>query len=245
MTRWAVVLGAVACAFPAVAVAQAPCGEEVRTSAAATVHVGPPTFSTGRGWTLAPFKATLPANSTVHVCQRVTVGFVGSKQEWARIQFKVERNLDEGWIAARALTGHKIEAEARGFRLPSPLVSVAYAQDLGGGDVPPPSTMPFLVMVFVSMLLGMAVKGLFDHLGEGIAQLKKTYLADTLKAFLVSPIVFMGFATGGDFQFTSDLALFVFLCMAFQNGFFWQTILAKAGPTAARLPAPSPAGGPG
>jgi len=87
-------------------------------------------------------------------------------------------------------------------------------------------------MMFVAVCVGMAAKGLFDWLEEpGFAAAE--YRRKTLRALLVSPIVFLGFTSLGNFDFGSAPlgTLLIYLCMAFQNGFFWQTVLVKAGET--------------
>ena len=235
-TRWTrkdLLAGIVICLLPGPAESQAPCaGATDQTVTAVTVYAAPPTFSTGSGWNLAPILTTLPKDSTVRVCERRTVGFFGSHRPWVRVQHEAASGMVDGWISASGtLKGSKkLGGEPSSLRFPSPWVSTAQAQEPGGMDAEVPSTTPFLVMVFVSILLGMAMKGLFDHLSDESLK-AKGYWRDTIKAFIVSPIVFLGFATGGNFQLTSGLSLFVFLCMSFQNGFFWQTILAKAGPT--------------
>ncbi len=49
------------------------------------------------------------------------------------------------------------------------------------------------------------------------------------EAVLVSPIVFLGFLTAG--QFGSSKQTFLLLSLlAFQNGFFWQTVLKRDRP---------------
>src|SRR6266516_5673318 len=78
----------------------------------------------------------------------------------------------------------------------------------------------------------MAAKGLFDWLEEpGFAAAE--YRRKTLRALLVSPIVLLGFTSLGDFDFGSAPlgTLLIYLCMAFQNFFFWQTVPVKAGET--------------
>ena len=54
-------------------------------------------------------------------------------------------------------------------------------------------------------------------------------------AIVVSPIVFLGFITAGQFNSSSQTFL-VLALFAFQNGFFWQTVL-KRSPADALAPA--------
>jgi hypothetical protein len=47
----------------------------------------------------------------------------------------------------------------------------------------------------------------------------------SIKALLVSPMVAIGILQGGNYGFTSTFSFWVSLFIAFQNGFFWQTLL--------------------
>jgi len=77
--------------------------------------------------------------------------------------------------------------------------------------------------VYFAMLLGMAAKYFYDAIGEGNKIVIQKY--QLIKPFLVSPIVF-GMIYGGLGENTPALMLLIF---SFQNGFFWQTVLVKAG----------------
>lgn len=79
----------------------------------------------------------------------------------------------------------------------------------------------FEALLYFAMILGMAAKYLFEAIGEDNSfEFRKWQF---LKPFLVSPIVF-GVVYGTIDVSASKLPLFIF---SFQNGFFWQTILAK------------------
>lgn len=89
----------------------------------------------------------------------------------------------------------------------------------------PLSTPVFLVHLFFWMLLGMISNYLWDlfKAGKDWGSIRPT---DLFLPFLISPIIFYslwGFAANQKVSFL--LAL-----IAFQNGFFWQVIFAKAGP---------------
>lgn len=105
----------------------------------------------------------------------------------------------------------------------------------------------FLVHLFFWMLLGMISNYLWDlfKAGKDWGDIRPT---DLFLPFLVSPIIFYslwGFAANQKVSFL--LAL-----IAFQNGFFWQVIFAKAGPivpgggqgAGGNPPGPPPAQGP-
>ncbi len=76
------------------------------------------------------------------------------------------------------------------------------------------------IFLFLLMLAGMMAKGLYDGLGQKEnAPFDKRRI---LRPLLVSPIVF-GTVYGGIGEYAaSSMLLWIF---AFQNGFFWQTVL--------------------
>lgn len=80
--------------------------------------------------------------------------------------------------------------------------------------------------LFVAMLLGMLAKAGVDCLDAADSSVMWQHMRNTFVAFLVSPIVFLGFLSAG--QFSTSTQTFVVLCLlAFQNGFFWQTVLKR------------------
>jgi len=78
--------------------------------------------------------------------------------------------------------------------------------------------------LFLAMLLGMAAKAAVDLVEEWDKALVVRHLRNGVIAFLVSPIVFLGFLNAGEFDGSAQTFL-VLLMLSFQNGFFWQTIL--------------------
>lgn len=80
--------------------------------------------------------------------------------------------------------------------------------------------------LFVAMLLGMIVKAGVDLLDAPDKSLKKDPLRNAVVAVLVSPIVFLGFLNVGQFS-ASPQTFIVLWLLAFQNGFFWQTVLKR------------------
>jgi hypothetical protein len=94
--------------------------------------------------------------------------------------------------------------------------------------------------LFLWMLWGMIFKYLWDLFGsgKGWGDVKVTQMAIP---FFVSPVIFFTIwtlAAGKAIEFALTL-------VAFQNGFFWQTIFARAGPVGPGAPAPggAPPGG--
>ena len=80
--------------------------------------------------------------------------------------------------------------------------------------------------LFIAMLFGMLAKAGVDWLDSSDKVLVKQHIRNAFVAILVSPIVFLGFLSAG--QFSASTQTFVVLCLlAFQNGFFWQTVLKR------------------
>lgn len=95
--------------------------------------------------------------------------------------------------------------------------------------------LPFIRLIFglhmfCWMLLGMIANYLWDLFkkGKGLADI---FLPNLLLPILVSPIVFFGIWSLWPESDSSKIS-FALSLVAFQNGFFWQVILSKAGPVA-------------
>lgn len=88
--------------------------------------------------------------------------------------------------------------------------------------------------LFIAMLLGMLAKALFDMLDDSKPSWR-SHLRHGAMAIVISPIVFLGFITAGQFNSSSQTFL-VLALFAFQNGFFWQTVLKRS---SADAPAPA------
>jgi hypothetical protein len=48
---------------------------------------------------------------------------------------------------------------------------------------------------------------------------------ETMVPLLVSPMVFLGFMQSASLKISGNGGFIVLLCLAFQSGFFWQTVL--------------------
>ena len=192
-----------------------------------SVHADVPKFSTAQGWVSGQVMARLPKGTPILICEERRVGFIGGQKLWLRIQFGQGQ---EGWTfgegtVTSALGGQGLLPRAVSFLWPQE----AYAQETPG--VPPdtnPVAWQFYVLVFGGVCLGMAAKALFDLLEHGRLSLR-LYGRKTLSSLLVAPMVLQGILQYGDLGIQGSTGLFAFLGMAFQNGFFWQTVLVKAG----------------
>lgn len=227
---------------PCAAIAD-PCepNQQTKTTFPTTVHRQPPTFSTGQGWTLAPVLKTLPTGTTVWICERRFVGFIGGRRLWLRIQFDEPRQ--EGWIPGEDTLGARTvdgTQNALGQWMSRLFVSRARADDgpvspSTGSDLalseeyrPGAWQLPvFYFVMFVFVLFGIAAKSVFDNFKPGVSFW--TCLGNSPRAFVVAPIVvlFVARATDAGLGSLTSGTLITFLT-AFQNGFFWQTVLVKA-----------------
>jgi H+/Cl- antiporter ClcA len=80
--------------------------------------------------------------------------------------------------------------------------------------------------MFFAMLLGMASKYLLDLIGEKKRRRIAFKKWQFLKPFLVAPITFSAILS----QVPENISVFMLFLISYQNGFFWHTLLYKAGP---------------
>lgn len=206
--------------------AQAECDRQVVIKFPVNVYENMPQYSTGKGWVLAKTIGTLPKGTTIWICKEQSVGLLLSQKRWLQIKFIKDGKEHFGWIPEEGL---KVSSGIHTDSIKLALIGMAYAQEKV--DIPEagvPSSQPIYLIIFIAICFGMVAKGLFDRL-EYRAFSFRAYMKKTIRAILVSPIVFMSMASAGDFPIQSTGSLLIFLCMAFQNGFFWQTVLVKTG----------------
>ncbi len=206
--------------------AQAECDRQVVIKVPVNVYENTPQYSTGKGWVLAKSIGTLPKGTTIWICKEQSVGLLLSQKRWLQIRFMKDGKEHFGWIPEEGL---KNSSGIHTDSIKLALFKIAYAQEKA--DIPEagvPSPLPIYLIMFIAICFGMVAKGLFDRLEQRTFAFS-AYMKKTIRAILVSPIVFMSMASAGDFSIQSTGSLLIFLCMAFQNGFFWQTVLVKTG----------------
>lgn len=237
--------------LPPVAEAQK-CDRRAVVASASDVYERVPQFVTGKGWQGNRI-ASLRSSTQVYVCAERSADFGLSSKVWLQIAFRVSRGGKEewvyGWILKEAVTAAGI---APGFSI----LSVVFADEAPtsgrkvewqlGAPPPAPSSIDtgpaaqgssltslgdLTVLygpLFIAMLLGMIAKTAVDCLD---APNRKGALIEHIRngsiAVLVSPIVFLGFLQAGEFG-ASTQAFLVLWLLAFQNGFFWQTVLKRS-----------------
>jgi hypothetical protein len=239
--------------WPSAVLAQG-CVERAVITSGADVYELPPRFVTGVGWQGNRI-AALSGNTQVYICKRQTVDFGFSTKVWLQVAF-IDKGWRYGWVLEdnirpwqSRLPGQELESAwswvAEAFAVDSAAVNATESAPWTLKAAPPPPPPPPLEGVaaqhsvtwrelrtlygplFLAMLLGMVAKTLVDYLdGSGDPDTLREHSRNGLVAMLVSPIVFLGFLTAGQFS-TSTQTFLVLSLLAFQNGFFWQTVLKR------------------
>jgi hypothetical protein len=161
------------------------------------------------------------------------VGFSGPKQKWLRVKW----DSIEGWVYGQNVG----ESQSKQFGpFPGIFVSTANAQPLGGQPPPnpPPGAPPLNLYSFIAMVLGIIAKNFYDVFGKGQdwALTPKGFLIRLIPPLMISPVIFLFFIRVADFQVKESSGFIVLYLFAFQNGFFWQDLLARGGPQTKAAP---------
>ena len=219
------------------------------------VYARPATeFNTANGWVYGSPVAVLGAKVRVFVCTQRTVRFGVIAQNWSQIAYWSSGKWQHGWVVSDNIERAAADQPSTwGASLPQLifLVPSARAQplvisesppaDAGAAPPPPGPSSPdgaanadgsavanFYVVLFVCVVLGMGAKILFDTIVDQKGLNLKARIRAGLLPILVSPIVFLGIMQGADATSAATLTSFIAVaCTAFQNGFFWHTILDR------------------
>ena len=194
------------------------------------VYSSAPIFITGTGWQLGQEVTRLQQGAEFRVCERTRIGVLFDKRTWFRIEYGADRPTAQGWIYAGTTDLGLLDDPGAGTKTASGggiLVSAAHAQATGlpGGGLPSNMTANIIVISFSAILLGMIAKVLFDYLEERSRIVFSEVLRKMFRSIIVAPIVFLSFLQVGEFGVTNDISVYIGACLAFQNGFFWQTVL--------------------
>ncbi len=219
-----------------IAAAESPCPRKGRVTTAADVFDRPPALNTQAGWQAGSKLATLAVGTIVQICHEINVGFIGGRKTWYQIQYDGAR----GWVFSGAiqtpLAGGVVPSA--GYRmLGGGILSVAVASAETGMPNGIPEQSQFYIfygLLFLVTLCGMFGKVVYDEM-EHLSDTRS--VADGLrrclnarkwiKAALVAPIVFLTFLQMGKATLPAapDVSALIGFCLAFQNGFFWQTVI--------------------
>jgi hypothetical protein len=241
---------------PSVSAAQAACERRGRIQQDADVYKQVPRYITGKGWQGERI-ASLRANTQIYICAEQGAAFGFSTKIWLQIAYEgAKKSWQYGWVLKDNVTILSGKFTGTGFSGGISLVDAAFAgepQASGQGKTarspgPPPPPPPseeqspslsgdpgstsladlgeLYWPLFLAMLIGMLAKAGVDWLDSSDRALMRQHLRNALVSLLVSPIVFLGFLSAGQFS-TSPQTFMVLWLLAFQNGFFWQTVLKR------------------
>jgi len=232
------------------------CERRAITTGVADVFENPPHYMTGVGWQGRRMTG-LPIGTQVYICAEQNVDFGFSSKVFYQIAFKTDKwkygwiladqikMVRHGFVETDIASRYVLISGALADEPPAP---VPQEVQWHLGEAPPvpvagvesgsaPSSAESAPVslsnlgtlygpLFVAMLLGMLAKGVMDCLNATTKAALKEHLRAGFSAILVSPIVFLGFLNAGQFS-ASTQAFVVLSLLAFQNGFFWQTVLKR------------------
>lgn len=231
------------------------CKDKKTLNVAADVFDAVPRFVTGQGWQ-GNVVARLPAGTVVYVCSEQKTQFGLTMKTWSQIAYKSARgNVAYGWVLKEIFAALSFDETflarlspitlARAAESASADSAVPWPPDGAPPQPPPqpprtptmtsadasPQTMISDLAVlygplFLVMVLGMLAKAVVDWLDQPGRASVMPHVRSGMIAILVSPIVFLGFLNAGQFS-VSTQAYLVLMLLAFQNGFFWQTVLKR------------------
>ena len=253
LLRFSVIFAAgIVLAWPGLVLAQR-CETRAVISVDTDVYESLPRFVTGRGWQ-GTVKARLAAGTPVFVCWEQATQFGLTTKAWRQIAFRSSRNTTEyGWVMKDFTRQGALERGAPSLLAALSPLGAAWAEtppprepDIKWSAQDPPPQPPaastpavnavpedmlheLIVLygpLFLAMVLGMVSKATADWLDKPVRSSVTRHVRSGMIAVLVSPIVFLGFLNAGQFSVNTQTYL-VLLLLAFQNGFFWQTVLRR------------------
>ena len=230
------------------------CKEKKTLRVAADVFEAVPRFVTGQGWQ-GSVVARLPAGTVVYLCSEQDTQFGLTMKTWAQIAYRSPRgNVAYGWVLKEIFAALSIDEVFLARLSPITLARAAEPTSADNAvpwppdgappqpppqpprtptispDAPPQTMISDLAVLygplFLVMVLGMLAKAVVDWLDHPGRASVMPHVRSGMIAILVSPIVFLGFLNAGQFS-VSTQAYLVLMLLAFQNGFFWQTVLKR------------------
>jgi len=189
----------------------------------------PPVYNTGKGWSAGQKTGTtIPQGASIEICEDRVVGFLWSQQRWLRVRW----NGKEGWIYEGMLRANRqnIWRFLESFLAPEVLARSSSNVDAQASATSSTLTDPLYIGSFVFMLLGMIAKNIYDMFTRWKARIKmRALVMRTIPALVVSPLIFLALVRDANFTLPSDTSasFLVLFSFAFQNGFFWQDVLAR------------------
>ncbi len=231
--------------------AKAQCNQRGRIIINTNMWDRPPQLTTGQGLIYGIQLASLNVNTQVLICNHTGVGFGFQTQLWYQIAVWniPNRRWDYGWV----FSGHvaflqSYNVPKQKFKVGFISEAIAQETDLKYGKIAPEAPSPhapkveigikgslsdekditilyyLYLYMFAAMIIGMVAKECVALLVNwGDIEVKK-HLRKGFIPLLISPIVFLSFMQTADFQIDAQRKFIILLLLAFQNGFFWQTV---------------------
>lgn len=219
------------------------CNRQGRTIQNTDMWDRPPKFITGTGWEYGNRVGILSSDTLIYICQEMRIGFGFSTQLWYQIAY-----WNNQWRYAWVVAGHIRVSSSHNLLNPDQgiiMASVALAQPPvpPGGEEPsspppPPQTIlptqskllpseyMFYLSLFALMVIGMIAKVGVDIIESWGSGQVKDYLRKGIIPFFISPMVFLSFMETAKLEFQGQRGFIILLLLAFQNGFFWQTVFS-------------------
>jgi hypothetical protein len=233
------------------------CNRRALVISAADLYSDPPRYVTGIGWQgnrigqlppgtqiLVCREASVPFGFSQKTWLQVAY-FVGNRPNYGWILAETVRNFtsrqgEDALAGGFSVVSDAHAAEAPGSegnikwdipsQVPAPAPSEGKTIEGFSEGAPTPASWGDLCTLyapfFLAVVLGMVAKALVDYLDDWNKEVVRMHMRNAITAILVSPIVFLGFLNAGNFQ-SSRQTFIVLWLLAFQNGFFWQTVLKK------------------
>ena len=215
-----------------------------------------PQFITGRGVVYGRQVSVLWQGISVFICDQVTIGLWPAGQLWYRIAFWNKAwsyawaSARDIRVEGSGSAGPHPAALPAALAAPGPagppLTSAQSLPAIGPPQAPPPGQTPpppppifeataptdespllvFYGISFVAIVIGMVAKTLVDIFGSSEPAKPGRLIRSTMVPLLVSPMVFLGFMQSASLTVRGISGFIVLLCLAFQSGFFWQTVMS-------------------
>jgi hypothetical protein len=229
-----------------------PCNRKGIVKKDTQLYNKPPAVITGKGLVYGNTLGTLSDGIAIYICQEVTIGFGFSTQQWYHIAYWKDA-WSFAWVFAndiRLASSQGLPGIEQKFAL-IPLAWAATSSETlltaqNSPTSPPPGQEPpslprpgdshpeissgplyeLYIWLFLAMVIGMIAKALHDMINSVTVATFKEHLRSIVTPILVSPIVFLGLMSSAEVS-VDQKRFIILLFLAFQNGFFWKTVLDK------------------
>jgi hypothetical protein len=229
-----------------------PCNKKGIVNKDTKIYDKAPEVITGRGLVYGKEVGALKNGITIYICQEVTIGFGFSTQLWYHIAYW-NNEWSFAWVSADDIRIASTQI-LPWIEYKFALISQAWAETSSETRLssqvtptsPPPEQAPpslphtgdsgtevssgplieLYIWLFTSMVIGMVAKGLYDTINSTEISTIKDHLRGIVAPILVSPMVFLSLMQYAE-VIVNQQKFIVLLFLAFQNGFFWKTLLDR------------------